>query len=165
MRVNLRLWLSPFPPPIDLSTHSFCTSSPQSPPFFPSIPPQDVERVFCYLFTTSEGDVQESVMGKGANAAPGNKSVPLAGLGACCGALGTWMGGKPKQSDSLFLFQFNLILKSPSHTIPRTGYGLPIARNYSRYFGGDLSIQSDHGKGCTVTVTLNQLGECKERFV
>jgi len=48
-----------------------------------------LERVFCYLFTTSEGDIQEAVMGKGgvggvsaAAAASINKSVPLAGLGA-----------------------------------------------------------------------------------
>lgn len=59
----------------------------KSPPQHHSIPPRDVERVFCYLFTTSEGDVQESVMGKGSKAAAsaaasGRGSVPLSGLGA-----------------------------------------------------------------------------------
>lgn len=46
-----------------------------------------------------------------------------------------------------------------------TGYGLPIARNYSRYFGGDIEIFNRPGQGCNVVVTLSQLGETKERFV
>ena len=48
---------------------------------------------------------------------------------------------------------------------PQTGYGLPIARNYSRYFGGDIQIDNRYGEGCSVKVTLSQLGETKERFV
>lgn len=34
-----------------------------------------------------------------------------------------------------------------------------------RYFGGDLEIENHPGQGCSVVVTLNQLGECKERVV
>ena len=46
-----------------------------------------------------------------------------------------------------------------------TGYGLPIARNYARQFGGDIQIDNSYGKGCSVRVTLSQLGETKEPFV
>ena len=38
------------------------------------------------------------------------------------------------------------------------GYGLPIARNYARYFGGDLTIMSMEGYGTDSYLYLNRLG-------
>ena len=37
------------------------------------------------------------------------------------------------------------------------GYGLPISRQYARYFGGDLVIMPMEGHGCDVFIYLNRL--------
>ena len=37
------------------------------------------------------------------------------------------------------------------------GYGLPIARNYARYFGGDLNIMSMEGYGTDSFIYLSRL--------
>jgi len=38
------------------------------------------------------------------------------------------------------------------------GYGLPIARAYARYFGGDLSLMSMEGYGTDSFLHLSRLG-------
>lgn len=38
------------------------------------------------------------------------------------------------------------------------GYGLPISRNYARYFGGDLIIMSMEGYGTDSFIYLPRLG-------
>ena len=38
------------------------------------------------------------------------------------------------------------------------GYGLPIARNYARYFGGELTLMSMEGYGTDSYIYLNRLG-------
>jgi len=101
------------------------------------IPPKDLDKVFCYFFSTSaDAGVQQAIVGGGglnssgvnsSNSAGGDrgKKVPLAGL----------------------------------------GYGLGIAKSYALYFGGDLKIENRPGEGCSVFVTLSRLGECKEPMV
>jgi pyruvate dehydrogenase kinase 2/3/4 len=42
------------------------------------------------------------------------------------------------------------------------GYGLPLARLYARYFGGDLSILSMEGYGTDAYLYLNRLGDQQE---
>lgn len=37
------------------------------------------------------------------------------------------------------------------------GFGLPMARNYARYFGGDISLQSMQGHGTEVFIRLAHL--------
>ena len=44
----------------------------------------------------------------------------------------------------------------------RYGFGLPLARLYARYFGGNIHIQSMYGVGTDVYVNLNHLGNVKE---
>jgi pyruvate dehydrogenase kinase 2/3/4 len=39
------------------------------------------------------------------------------------------------------------------------GYGLPISRNYARYFGGDLQIMSMEGYGTDSFIYLPRLGD------
>ena len=41
------------------------------------------------------------------------------------------------------------------------GYGLPIARSYARYFGGDLVVMSMEGYGTDGFVYLPRLGQDK----
>jgi pyruvate dehydrogenase kinase 2/3/4 len=42
------------------------------------------------------------------------------------------------------------------------GYGLPIARSYARYFGGDLDLISMEGYGTDAYVHLRRLGDVEE---
>lgn len=42
------------------------------------------------------------------------------------------------------------------------GYGLPIARLYARYFGGDLSLMSVDGYGTDAYLVLNRMGDNRE---
>ena len=44
------------------------------------------------------------------------------------------------------------------------GYGLPISRNYARYFGGDLNIMSMEGYGTDSFVYLSRLGDKINEF-
>jgi pyruvate dehydrogenase kinase 2/3/4 len=39
------------------------------------------------------------------------------------------------------------------------GYGLPISRNYARYFGGDLHVMSMEGYGTDSFIYLPRLGD------
>jgi pyruvate dehydrogenase kinase 2/3/4 len=42
------------------------------------------------------------------------------------------------------------------------GYGLPVAKCYARYFGGDLQLMSMEGYGTDAYLYLNKLGENEE---
>ena len=42
------------------------------------------------------------------------------------------------------------------------GYGLPLARLYARYFGGDLKLISMEGYGTDVYIHLNRLSSSRE---
>jgi pyruvate dehydrogenase kinase 2/3/4 len=45
------------------------------------------------------------------------------------------------------------------------GYGLPISRLYSQYFGGDLEIVNRPGQGVDAYIHLSRLGDRKEPLV
>ncbi len=45
------------------------------------------------------------------------------------------------------------------------GYGLPISRNYARYFEGDLTIMSMEGYGTDSFIYLPRLGGAKQSVV
>jgi pyruvate dehydrogenase kinase 2/3/4 len=45
------------------------------------------------------------------------------------------------------------------------GYGLPLSRLYSRYFGGDMELTNHWGHGVEATVRLSRLGDRKEPLV
>ena len=42
------------------------------------------------------------------------------------------------------------------------GFGLPISRNYARYFGGDMTMMSMEGYGTDAFVHLSRLGDYEE---
>ncbi|KAL9179962.1 hypothetical protein ACHAXT_007932 [Thalassiosira profunda] len=85
------------------------------------IPRSNMKRIWSYLFTTADPEIQEGMVAFNENVDHSIDS-PLAGL----------------------------------------GYGLPISRSYSRYFGGDLSIMSMEGYGTDCFVYLTRLGNTRE---
>merc|ERR1712203_961950 len=42
------------------------------------------------------------------------------------------------------------------------GIGLPLAKLYARYFGGDLVVSSVYGFGTDVSIRLNRVGDHEE---
>lgn len=50
--------------------------------------------------------------------------------------------------------EFQQIDSSSARKYKGTGLGLPIARNYARILGGDLTVNSEFGKGSTFTVVI-----------
>ena len=51
---------------------------------------------------------------------------------------------------------------STSSPLAGLGYGLPVARSYARYFGGDLTIVPIEGYGTDAFIHLNRIVNNKE---
>lgn len=67
----------------------------------------------------------------------------------------TGIGIKKKDMEKLFV-SFNQVDTHHSHTKEGTGLGLAISRALSRLMGGDITVESEYGKGSSFTVTLLQ---------
>jgi signal transduction histidine kinase/CheY-like chemotaxis protein/HAMP domain-containing protein len=63
------------------------------------------------------------------------------------------IGIEPQNLERVFE-EFSQIDTSNSRKYKGTGLGLPIAKNYARLLGGNLTVQSEFGKGSTFTVIL-----------
>jgi signal transduction histidine kinase/DNA-binding response OmpR family regulator/HAMP domain-containing protein len=63
------------------------------------------------------------------------------------------IGIEPKNLERVFE-EFSQIDSSSSRKYKGTGLGLPIARNYARLLGGDLTVRSEFGKGSIFTLVI-----------
>lgn len=63
------------------------------------------------------------------------------------------IGIEEKNLDRVFE-EFQQIDSSSARKYKGTGLGLPIARNYARLLGGDLTVRSEFGKGSTFTLVI-----------
>jgi len=73
-------------------------------------------------------------------------------------------GGLPKHVERrLWEYGFTTANRSRRETqIAGYGVGLPLARLYARYFGGDINVHHMYGHGTEVLINLNRLGESQE---
>ena len=62
--------------------------------------------------------------------------------------------GIEKKNFSLVFEEFQQVDSSSTRKYKGTGLGLPIARKLARLLGGDLSVDSEYGKGSTFTLTI-----------
>ncbi len=62
--------------------------------------------------------------------------------------------GIEKKNFSLVFEEFQQVDNSSTRKYKGTGLGLPIARKLARLLGGDLSVDSEYGKGSTFTLTI-----------
>jgi signal transduction histidine kinase/CheY-like chemotaxis protein/HAMP domain-containing protein len=63
------------------------------------------------------------------------------------------IGIEEKNLDKVFE-EFQQIDSSNARKYKGTGLGLPIARNYARLLGGNLTVMSEYGKGSTFTLVI-----------
>jgi len=102
------------------------------------IPRSQIDQIWSYLFTTADNNVQENIL----QAAP----VPAA---------------TPSSSDD---GTSSTAALSKSPILAGLGFGLPMSRAYTRYFGGDLDLISLEGYGTDAYVYLVRLGERKDEY-
>ncbi len=62
--------------------------------------------------------------------------------------------GIEKKNFSLVFEEFQQVDNSSTRKYKGTGLGLPIARKLARLLGGDLTVDSEYGKGSTFTLTI-----------
>ena len=62
--------------------------------------------------------------------------------------------GIEKKNFNLVFEEFQQVDNSSTRKYKGTGLGLPIARKLARLLGGDLTVDSEYGKGSTFTLTI-----------
>lgn len=70
--------------------------------------------------------------------------------------------GIRKQDLSKLFVSFNQVNTHHSHSREGTGLGLAISRSLSRLMGGDVTVESEYGRGSAFTITLVQRRAGKE---
>ncbi|MDR3075989.1 MAG: response regulator [Synergistaceae bacterium] len=66
------------------------------------------------------------------------------------------IGVEPGNTEALFGDFVRLLDHDGGKHIVGTGLGLPISRSLCRIMGGDITFESEYGKGSTFTATINQ---------
>lgn len=72
--------------------------------------------------------------------------------------------GIRKQDLSRLFVSFNQVNTHHSHSREGTGLGLAISRSLSQMMGGDVTVESEYGKGSAFTITLLQGREGDEKL-
>jgi CheY-like chemotaxis protein/anti-sigma regulatory factor (Ser/Thr protein kinase) len=62
--------------------------------------------------------------------------------------------GIERKNFEVVFEEFKQVDSSSTRKYKGTGLGLPIARRLARMLGGDLTLESEHGKGSTFTLTI-----------
>jgi signal transduction histidine kinase len=73
----------------------------------------------------------------------------------------TGVGMTPKQMDKLFQ-EFSQASSTTAKKYGGTGLGLVISRRFCQMMGGDITVESEPGRGSTFTIRLPRIVESKE---
>jgi signal transduction histidine kinase/DNA-binding response OmpR family regulator len=73
----------------------------------------------------------------------------------------TGIGMTPEQMGKLFQ-EFSQASSRTASKYGGTGLGLAISRHFCRMMGGDITVESEPGKGSTFTIRLPQIVQCVE---
>lgn len=104
----------------------------------------NMDRIWSYLYTTADPTVLERMLVEVDD--PNDINVPHTPSAADSAS-----GSQTKANHPLRDF-------ATASPLAGLGYGLPIARNYARYFGGELKIMSMEGYGTDGYIYLPRLG-------
>ncbi|KZT56393.1 alpha-ketoacid dehydrogenase kinase [Calocera cornea HHB12733] len=115
------------------------------------ISPAHLGSIFSYAFTTAAGD--EADGGPYALQHVGGQAALDAGPPASASA----PAASASTPAAVFSDISSTVIRSGLGTIAGLGYGLPLARLYATYFGGNLELVSLYGHGTDVFVKLRSL--------
>jgi pyruvate dehydrogenase kinase 2/3/4 len=118
----------------------------------------NMSRIWSYLYTTADPTVLERMLVELDD--PNDINVPHPQPGAAATSTTTTHSAPGTTDSSSSQAKASNPLRDFATASPLAGlgYGLPIARNYARYFGGELKIMSMEGYGTDGYIYLPRLG-------
>jgi len=135
------------------------------------IPSEELDHIWCYLYSTAPTSTQDIEFihsykdeeEKKRNAKGGydyDEEKPDHQGG------GNWSQLDEEETEAIkrgeILINRAMRTNQPKAQLAGLGYGLPIARLYSNYFGGKLELVSRPGQGLDAYITINKNGEAME---
>jgi pyruvate dehydrogenase kinase 2/3/4 len=105
----------------------------------------NMQRIWSYLYTTADSSALDLLIEQ----VDAQRAAALQAASAVSQASTAEVSTRPANALRDF---------STASPLAGLGYGLPIARNYARYFGGELKIMSMEGYGTDGYIYLPRLG-------
>lgn len=117
----------------------------------------NMSRIWSYLYTTADSSALDRLLEEAGDASPALPG-PIVGT-SVTGPTTDASTSAAAMVGASVARQVNPLRDFATATpLAGLGYGLPIARNYARYFGGELTLMSMEGYGTDGYIYLPRLG-------